>query len=140
MVNFEFIEHTADIGIRVRATTLAELFQNTACALFSIIIEIKPLKEIQKNIIVEAETLEDLLVFWLNELISILYTENFLPSEYVITIDDREGQKLLNAVVSGQDFDPYSNKLDMEIKAATFHNLKIDHSEDGYIVEVIFDT
>ena len=41
MKNYELIEHTADVGIRVRGKGLNELFQNAAVAMFEIIAEEK---------------------------------------------------------------------------------------------------
>ena len=38
---FEILEHTADIGFRVRGKTLAELFESAAQALVSIAVEIE---------------------------------------------------------------------------------------------------
>ncbi|MBU0896652.1 MAG: archease, partial [Candidatus Omnitrophica bacterium] len=70
MENFEFIEHTADIGVRVYGKSLEDLFQNCAQTLFSLLIDHKPAEKIEERIILEAETQEELLVTWLNELIS----------------------------------------------------------------------
>ena len=67
---FEFFEHTADIGVRVYAQNIEELFENSAKALFSLITENKELlPNLEREITLEAENLEELLVNWLNELI-----------------------------------------------------------------------
>jgi len=42
MVDFEFIEHTADVGIRVYADTLEDLFRNAALVLFEMILDYTP--------------------------------------------------------------------------------------------------
>jgi SHS2 domain-containing protein len=42
--------------------------------------------------------------------------------------------------MQGEEFNPYENKkINMEIKAATYHNLKIEKYNKGYKAEVIFD-
>ena len=42
MKKFEFIEHTADIGIKAYGKSLPELFQNSAEAMFTLLIDYKP--------------------------------------------------------------------------------------------------
>ncbi|UCD16028.1 MAG: archease [Candidatus Omnitrophota bacterium] len=139
MKEFEFIEHTADIGVRVYGRSLEELFTHAATALFSIILDYKPQQLKSKEIELEASTLEDLFVIWLNELISGFFADKFLPADYRIEIKDAPNKKILKVRLRGQDFNPYENKISAEVKAATYHNLKIEKVDKGYKVEVIFD-
>lgn len=138
MRKFEFIEHTADIGVRVYGKTLDDLFANAAGALFTILVETKPRSDFSRNIILEGETFEDLLVNWLNELISAFFAEKFLPCRYDLSVTQEHDRKVLKARLTGQEFDPYDNKINREIKAATYHNLKIEY-EKFYKAEIIFD-
>lgn len=140
MKKFEIIEHTADLGIRVYARTLEDLMKNAACALFSLMTDHRPRKKIEEKIILEAEDYEELLVTWLNELLSMFFTYKFLPSKYNIRITrDDPQEKVLEGVVFGEEFDPYQNKISREIKAATYHNLKVEKTKKGYAAEIIFD-
>jgi len=139
MKEYEFIEHTADIGIRVYGKSLEDLFKNAANALFDIILDYPSKQLKQKQITLGADTVEDLFVIWLNELISCFFADKFLPADYSIKIEDSSQRKQLRASLCGQDFDPYENKINTEVKAATYHNVKIEKSEKGYKVEVIFD-
>ncbi|UCC94748.1 MAG: archease [Candidatus Omnitrophota bacterium] len=139
MEDFEFFEHTADVGVRVTGKTLNELFANSSKALFKLLVD-SPLKQNKKREIqLEAQTLEELLVNWLNELLSIFFAEKFLPLEYNIRIEDNPQSKNIRGVILGEEFNPYENKINMEIKAATYHNLRVEHNRDGYTAEVIFD-
>lgn len=139
MKKYEFIEHTADIGLRVYGKTLEALFKNAAVALFSLLAQCRSSKSRERIIELTAATEEDLFVNWLNELISIFYTYKFLPCAYNILIEDSQKTKILTANIKGQIFSPYKNKVGMEIKAATYHNLKIERNRRGYKAEVIFD-
>lgn len=139
MKNFEFIEHTADIGIRIFGDDREELFESAAGALFKLLVDYRPKKDSERKISLEAETFEDLLVNWLNELISSFFACKFLPADYSIVIEEKQNLKILHAVIEGQKFDPYENKINMEIKAATYHNLKIKEARDGFKTEIIFD-
>ena len=139
MKKFEFIEHTADVCVRVFGNSSEDLFVNSALALFSLLVDVAPQPKISKEIILEAESLEDLLVEWLNELISGFFADKFLPAEYELFLKEGVASKVLKAKVKGQDFDPYANKINMEIKAATYHNLKIKQCDTGCKTEIIFD-
>lgn len=139
MKKFEFIEHTADIAIKVYGHSHAEIFQNSAEAMFSILLDYKPKKNLEKNIILEAVNLEDLLVIWLNELLSLFYADKFLPASFSIKLENKNTMKFLKVKLLGQSFDPYGNKMNTEIKAATYHNLKIKKEGSIYLTEVIFD-
>jgi SHS2 domain-containing protein len=139
MKKYEFFGHTADIGLRVWATNENELFINCAQALFKLLVDkIECKKEKEREIYLEAESWQELLVNWLNELISIFFTYKFLPCEYKINIEEKPLR--LKAQLKGEDFDPYQKKMNMEIKAATYHNLKIEREKDGLLkTEIIFD-
>jgi len=138
MERFEIIEHTADVRVRVYGENIEELFKNAAYALFSLITNYEVEENKEKKINLEADTLEDLLVNWLNELISIFFAYKFLPKSYNVSI--KEGApNMLESSIRGGDFSPYEKKIDLEIKAATYHNLKIERDKDILKAEIIFD-
>jgi SHS2 domain-containing protein len=140
MKNYEILEHTADVRLRVYGKSLKDLFKNSALALFGLIIEYKPKPKKETEIKLEAQNQEELLVSWLNELISVFYTYKFLPANFKINIEDKGQFIALDAKIKGEDFNPYDNKkINMEIKAATYYNLKIEKIKDGFRAEVVFD-
>ncbi|MDP2941166.1 MAG: archease [Candidatus Omnitrophota bacterium] len=137
MKSYELIEHTADIGIRVKGKDLKQLFKNAALAMFEIIGERKN-KELpgQETIAIEqsAQGLDELFVNWLNELLSLSATKELIFSDFQIKNLD---QHRLQAVAAGSSIKNY--RINTEIKAATYHQLKIERSKGGWVAEVIFD-
>lgn len=135
--NYELIEHTADVGIRVNGRDLKELFTNTALAMFDIIAE-KPkkttLKQEEIKIKQQADNLEELFINWLNELLSLSSVKELIFSAFKINKLDKTN---IEAIAIGQDFKNY--KVNSEIKAATYHRLKLEETKTGWVVEVIFD-
>ncbi len=135
--NFEIIEHTADIGIRVRSADLKALFSSCAAAMFSIIAQpsklLKPKPHIF-NIGIKAQNYEDLLVNWLNELLSLSAVEEMVFDKFRFVEFD---QQHLIAEVYG--FDNTNYKINTEIKAATYHQLKVEKTPAGWMAEIIFD-
>lgn len=139
MSGFELFEHTADVGLRVRADSAERLFIEAARGLFSLIVEnpeaIRPQRSI--NIELQAEDLVGLFVDWLRELIYRFETEHLLLSEFRIELSDDRRQ--LRADCRGETADWSRHLPDNELKAVTYHGLKVEQTPDGWEAEVIFD-
>ena len=68
MKRFDIIDHTADVGIVAYGAELAEAFVNAAYAMFTLIADLEGVKQtVSREIEVEAEDQEGLLVRWLNK-------------------------------------------------------------------------
>ena len=139
MEKFEFFEHTADVGVKVFAQSLPELFENSALALNTLLTDYKPNIKTKKRIILKAASLEELLVTWLNELLYLTFSCDFLPASYSIEVENKSRHKVLKAEVLGQEFDSLEGKINTEIKAATYHNLIIKRDKKEYTAEIVFD-
>mgnify|MGYP001267662220 CR=1 FL=1 len=140
MVDYEIIEHTADIGIRVKGKDLKAVFENSALAMFTLICQAisRPsdtkIKKTGFKIKQKAGDLEELLVNWLNELLSLSSAKGLIFTDFVIRKLDKDS---LEAEVYGEDIKDY--KVNTEIKAATYHRLKIQESDGIWQAEIIFD-
>ncbi len=134
---YEVFEHTADLGLRVRAATLNALLAEAAQALFSIIVEnlaeVRPVLE--KSFAIEGRDREYLLFDWLNELLFTFDTEHLVLARFNVLVD-AEG---LRATAQGEPLDPQRHRLDHEVKAITYHGLKLEPTPDGWLAEVIVD-
>lgn len=137
MKDYELIEHTADIGIRVKAGDLKSLFKNAALAMFDIICEKLPTKSVRLEEIKikeKADNIEELFINWLNELLSLSASKDLIFSDFRINHLDKNN---IEAVALGINISNF--KVNSEIKAATYHELKIKEINSGWQVEVIFD-
>jgi SHS2 domain-containing protein len=134
---YETFEHTADLGLRVRAADLPELFADAARGLFSIIVTnldtVRPLEEISLNL--KGDVGELLFFDWLNELLYLYETRRMLFSEF----DVRIGPAGLTATARGDPIDRERHLLDHEVKAITYHGLKLIRETAGWLAEVIVD-
>ncbi len=133
---YELIEHTADVGIRIKADDLKGLFKNAALAMFDIIAEKRLGKTDTKKLKIEqsAVSLDELFVNWLNELLSLSSAKELIFSDFEISEID---EKHLKAMVTASSSKNY--KVNVEIKAATYHQLKIEKLKKCWQMEVIFD-
>ena len=135
MKRFQPIEHTADTGLIAYGQTLPDAFANAAYGLFSIIAELKAVKEIEsRTLAINEEDSEGLLFEWLNSLIYLFDVEMLLFKRFDIQEFNGRG---LKATCYGEKYDPSRHKLKTGVKSATYHMLKVDTEENQ--VQVIFD-
>lgn len=138
MREYEFINHTADLGIKVRGETLAELFVNSAFAMFDIMMEdIRKVKSAKKvRIKIPGGEKEDLLFDWLRELLSRFNIDKLVFSRFDILKLTDEG---LEAAVKGEKLDFSRHELKTELKAVTYHGLEVNKTKNNWEAQVIFD-
>jgi SHS2 domain-containing protein len=140
MKEFEIIDHTADIGIVAYGKTKREVFINAAKGMFEIIAgENRDLKEnFYAKIKLEAKSLEDLLIAWLNELLYISEVKLVILNKFIIK-ELSNGQ--IKAEVGGTKINHLSIRIKREVKAVTYHRLEIKKDEESGLwnAQVIFD-
>lgn len=135
--SYQLIEHTADIGIKLKAKDLNGLFKQSALAMFDIIAEklkTKTNPQIEIAIKQKANDKEELFVNWLNELLSLSAAKELIFSDFKI---NKLTENLIEAFAIGESRDNY--KSNVEIKAATYHELKVEKTASGWQAQVIFD-
>jgi len=76
-----------------------------------------------------------LMLDWLSELLFTFETRHLLLSEFAVSVDD-EG---LAAQARGELFDASRHRLEHEVKAITYHGLKVEPTDGGWVAEVIVD-
>jgi SHS2 domain-containing protein len=134
---YEHFEHTADIGIRVRARDLPALFADAARGLTAALVEnpedVRPQES--REFTVRGGNRAWLLRDWLNELLYEFDARQMLYSEFDIELDG-EG---LRATARGETADPARHRLDHEVKAVTYHGLAVSETPGGWMAEVILD-
>lgn len=135
---FEFFEHTADIGAHIYGRTPAELFENAARAMYEALGQLqKSGASIQKSVELEAATREDLLHDWLAELLYEVEANHVLYDDF--TFLHLDSQKL-KATLRGGTIDFTRSQTNEEIKAITYHQLRVESLPDGtWRATVIFD-
>lgn len=134
---YETFEHTADLGLRVRANDLETLFADAARGLFSMIVpELETVRPAQqRQFQIAGRELDYLLFDWLNELLYVFDTEHVLFSEFDVQLTP-EG---VTVTARGEAFDPSRHELDHEVKAITYHGLRVERQNNACMAEVIVD-
>jgi SHS2 domain-containing protein len=134
---YEFFEHTADLGLRIRAADLNMLFVEAAQAMFSAIVEdlgtIKPVREVIVQI--TGDELDLLLFDWLKQLLYYFDAEHLLLSKFSVAVSETG----LLGTAWGEPLDRSRHELEHEVKAITYHGLLVEQTDDGWLAEVIVD-
>jgi SHS2 domain-containing protein len=139
MPSFEIIEHTADVGIRAIGGSPEEVFEQTTLGLVDIIGAWRPAPasdsdEIER-IEVEARDLGGLLVDWLEEVLFLQDSRDAVLR--AVTIESVAETRAVGTVRLG----PRGEEVlaGTAVKAITFHRLRVEPRDDGWIAEVYVD-
>ena len=136
VIEFETFEHGADMGIRGYGTTLEEAFVNGAKALFSVMVDIQKVDGVEEyGVKCSADDTDTLFVEWLNNLLSIADSEGVVFSSFELEIKENslEGKAL------GERLDRGKHRAAVEVKAATYHMLKVAETEGGFVAQCVVD-
>ncbi len=137
MGSFEFFDHTADLGIRVRAASRAGLVEPATRALYAAIGELIPSGEPRPwRIELTGGDAAELLRDYLNELL-VLFERDRVR---VTTVEDvRFDEEALFVRGEVRDVDLECSVFAREVKAITYHELAVRPVSDGWEATIIVD-
>jgi len=133
-VKYKLLEHTADAMVEAYGEDLGERFGNAAYAMFDLMTDVsrvKPKGEVEIKL--KAESREQLLVDFLQELLFLHETEDLILSKFEVKTDGRD----LDARVWGEKFDEKRHSKHAVVKAITYHKLEFDDKKGT--VTILFD-
>ena len=137
MPRYVLLEHTADIGIKIVADHPRQLFATAADAMFDMITDLSRVEERQRHkVSIEGADWPDLMVNWLRELLFLWSARQMLIKR--VRINALSAQHLA-ADLWYDDYDPVRHVVKEEIKAVTYHQIRVEQGVKGWEAQVIFD-
>jgi len=136
---YELIDHTADIGIQVVGEDLWDLFSKAGYTLFDLMAgDLGSIEADQEAVVeVRGDDVETLFMNWLRELLYLFEVKRLIASKFDLL---EWGNGVLKVRCGGTFYRPGRQTLNMEIKAVTYHHLKVEQQSDGrWLAQVIFD-
>ncbi|MDR7562413.1 MAG: archease [Armatimonadota bacterium] len=134
---FEVLEHTAEAGLRVEAETLEGLFRDLCAGLFSLITDPATVRPARVwEVALEAPDRVALAVEWLNELLYLNARDGLVAREAEV-LEVSDGR--LRARVYGEPFDPGRHPRGIEVKAATYHQARVEREGERWVAVVYVD-
>ena len=136
-MTYRFLSHTADVKFQAEGKTLEKAFSEAALALKETIAEkIKIREKIKKKIEIQGKDLENLLYNFLEEILFLLDSEEFLFSKIKdLKIDEKK--LILKAVVLGDKASNY--RFSNDVKAITYNSMFVKKEKNKYVVQVVLD-
>ena len=133
---WELIDHTGDIGLRVRAPSFELLLAESARGMFEQIADLSGVRlQLEEVVVVEAEEPGELFRAWLAELLYKFSADGRIYVDFDVTLEPGR----VRGRVRGERYDPARHPLRTELKAVTYHQLRVAQEKDGWIAQVIFD-
>jgi SHS2 domain-containing protein len=138
---YEVFDHTADIGLHAFGQTLPELFIHAAEGMESLVVPLEQIHaSVTREIAVEGHDAVSLLIAWLNEFVFLFDTEFLLFRQFEIdSLTESETGMHLKGRASGEPYDAQRHDLSSAIKAVTWHEAAVEHTDEGYKARIIFD-
>jgi SHS2 domain-containing protein len=134
---FTLFDHTADLGLRVESPDLDTLFREAAEGLFAMMTD--DVSTIRPNLAVpfavSGTDREFLLFDWLRGLLLYADEHRVLFARFEVSVTDTG----LTATAWGEPLDPARHELAREVKAITYHELRVEQTPAGWLAEVIVD-
>ncbi|MCS7149836.1 MAG: archease [Caldimicrobium sp.] len=142
MSKFETFEHKADVGIRGWGESPEEALSNILKALASLLVETTSFFEespkVAISIEVSSEFLDELLVKFINRVLSLTYLERVIFYEFRGRLE-KEEEYLLKGELWGVAFEPDRYGYGVEVKGATFTMAEFQQRDSLFIAQCVVD-
>jgi len=133
--DYELIDHTADIGVRVKGRDFREALEKGVLAFYDLLTPLEGVEEKERiEFEVEDDIREEVVHSVLSELLFRFDTHGFVGKKCRIR---KEGDTW-KISLSGEKFDPERHSPGFDIKAVTYHMLEV-RENGGCEISVIFD-
>ena len=131
-------EHTADIGIEVESSNLSEAFEEVSLSFSEIITGGNlPKSSLSKEVNLEADNLDSLLVDFMSYLIVLFDTDFFITGSARLEISNSHNFSLSGNLM-GETYDQDTHGYGVEIKAISYHLLVVEEGPPARL-RVILD-
>lgn len=142
MGRFATFDHTADVGLRIEADSLEDLFETAAEGLVSLIVANPQSIEADAGaptdaIDLAAEDPTELLLAYLSAILFRIETQHRVFTRSPVAL--LGGGLGLRAQLRGEAIDPDRHVLDHEVKAVTRHGAFVRREGDRWVAEVVLD-
>jgi SHS2 domain-containing protein len=133
---WEHFSHGADMGVRGFGATKAEAFVQAALAMTAVVVDPAGV-EAREEVAIQCEAPDDelLLAEWLNALIFEMSTRKMLFSRFAVRFDG----PLLTGQAWGEPVEVARHHPAVEIKGATYTELRVAREGDGWVAQTVVD-
>ena len=134
---YRITTHQSELAVRITGNSQADLFTNSAFALFDVMTDIANV-DTKESIPLEVEgsDRDDLMVNWMRELLYLYQASGYLLKEFkIVEVKDT----MVKAEVSGEKIDPDRHEIKQEITTVAFHKSRMEKTGNQWIAQLIFE-
>jgi len=136
MQRFVFLEHTADIKFQAFGKSIEECFENSARAMVEAECSLKSIKpKEERKASLKAESKEELLHRFLEEVLFLMETEQMLFSDFKLEI---QGNSLKGKLI-GEKADKKRHEFKAHAKAVTWNSFGLEKEKGLWKATVVLD-
>jgi len=138
-MEYEYLEHTADLKFRAYGKTKKELIENSGKALCNAIVDLKEIETKGKAVIeINAENFGEALFEFLKEVLYAIDSQEIIFSGFKVKELKENKRVYIKAEASGEKINLDKHEIKTEIKAVTKHGFKVE-KKDEWTAEVLVD-
>ena len=134
---YRITTHHTELAVRITGSSQAELFANSAFALFDVMTDVAAI-DVKESIPLEVEgsDRDDLMVNWMRELLYLYQSNGYILKEFKIS---QVKDTIVKAEVSGEKIDPDRHEIKQEIASVAAHKSRMEKTGNQWIAQVIFE-
>ncbi|MFZ0697716.1 MAG: archease [Nitrososphaeraceae archaeon] len=137
---FRYIEHVSDAMVEAYGRTLGEAFAHSARALVNLVCNVS---KVDPHKIVSIETTgfdrKSLLYNWLEKVLLVLLIDNIILAKFEVKIKRHKDKYHLFSTCKGDNFLRQKHEYKVEVKAITYHGMKISDKKGKVIIRFLVD-
>ena len=134
---YRILTRSSDLAIKALGKSQAELFANSAFALFDLLTDTGKV-EVRERMPLEVEGADrdDLMVNWMRELLYLFQVSGYLLKEFQVR-EVKDTHVL--AEVCGEKYDPDRHEIQREIRSVAYHQSRMEKTGDQWTAQIIFE-
>ncbi len=126
-MKYEYFDVTADVGVKAFGSTINEVFENSAIAVFHLMCSTKNVAHLKQiRIQVKSTDLEGLIREWLTQLLGLKDIHGMMFSKFKVQVDEKKMS--LEGVGWGEETQE-KHLIKTEVKAVTSHLIEVKKNE-----------
>jgi len=136
--SYRLTKRQSELAVRVTGNSQAELFANSAYALFDVMTDNIDTIEIKEKMPLEVEGADrdDLMINWMRELLYLYQGSGYLLKQFEI----REVKDtVVKAEVCGEKIDPDRHEIKQEIAAVAYQHGRMEKTGNQWIAQLVFE-
>jgi SHS2 domain-containing protein len=135
--SYRVTRRQSELAVRVTGKSQAELFANSAFALFDVMSDVETIAVQERlPLVVEGTDRDDLMINWMRELLYLYQGSGYLLKEFKI---NEVKDTIVKAEVCGEKINPDRHEIKQEIAAVAYQHGRMEKTGNQWIAQLVFE-